>query len=338
MINGLLPLSSLKRDEVYSFIAGMYVSVVWFLYLGSKSVEVKSAGLTIYNSCIFIAIWLTSTVIVFVIQLYLSNIMSNTLQEFCNKAKEESVLKILNLNSASRLNYFAVDYYKELAIFIHITGLGFTSALLVFFPLLSLFSSDIRYVVGFVVFQLVFILLVFYQYHRFWLCSCAYACLRRKGRVEVYDEKKYGEEMAIGLSKANVDFNKNLDAKSIFNKLLDQVQILSHEHSAMAGVNLNEDHVEWKWHALVKLANTTNMYNFRKYIHLEYILCDKEGYVLAVSSLSFNDENRVQFLTDKAGVCDDDSVVLTCRATASIPKVYTQLPLLGYCKFQSTCP
>lgn len=337
MINGLLPLSSLKRDEIYSFIAGIYVSVIWYMYFGSIFKPLHSNGLTLYSACIFITLWLTSTVVIFVILLYLSSIMSSSLQKYCDVTEQDNLLKLLNIGK-SRLNHFSQDYLKELLIFTHIVGLAITSSILVLYPILLLLSFSIKYMSLFIVAQSILILLLLYQYHRFWLCNCAFAALRRKGRVEVYDEKKYSEETALALAKVNVEFNKEFDAKGIFDKLLGQVQIIKHEHSALDLGNLSDDCVEWKWHAFVKVENTTNMYNFRKYSHLEYILCDEEGYVLTVSSLSFNDENRVQFYHDKAGLCDDDSVVLTCKTTASIPKAYAKLKLLGYCKLKFTCP
>ncbi|SRR6266571_550454 len=333
MINGLLPLSSLKRDEIYSFIAGIYVSVIWYLYFGNISLSLKSNGITLYNSCIFITVWLTSTVIIFLVQLYLSTLMSNSLQKYCEATEQDILLKILNLGK-SRLNYFPIDYSKDLLIFIHIIGLAFTSSLLVLYPALSLLSFSIKYMSTFIVLQVILILLLLYQYHKFWLCNCAFASLRRKGRVEVYDEKKYGEEMSLALSKDNIVFNKEMDKITENDKLLLLIHFTEHNFSFIDDTEQPDGTVEWKWRSVIKINKTINMMHLKKHAQLEYILYDSDKFMLASSILRFDDVNKICIGVngDENIECDYNEMILIFRDISCITKMRVPRVSFSSCK------
>ena len=332
MVNGILPPSALKRDEIYSFIAGLYVSVVWYLYFGTNFGALKSIGITFYNSCILLTLWLASTVAVFLTQLYLSTGISSSLRKFCETRQEDELLNILGLDKA-RLHYFSPDYYHESVVYIHIIGLSFTSIPLVQYPAMSLLSFSIGWMWVFISIQISLILLLFYQYHRFWLCNCAYSVLRRKGRIEIYDEKKYSEEMSLALSKANILVKKEIDTTIQFDEALKKLKFLNHEFSFVEASERPDGTVEWKWYAAIQIGKNINMLFLKKFVGLEYILRDSDDYVLAVSKIGFADDNSM-FMDSHDNDHSEDWVTLSCRQLSRIEICTAKRVSSGNCKIK----
>lgn len=335
MINGLLPLSSLKRDEIYTFIAGLYVAVIWYLFLGSMFYKLYNNSITLYNSCIFITTWLTSTVLLFVIQLYLSSLMRNSLQKYCNNAKHDIMLKALSLDN-SRLNYVTTDYYKELIVYIHIIGLSMSSGILIAYPSMTLLSYSIKYMSIFFIALVILILLLFYQYHKFWLCLCCYISLRRNGRIEVYDEKKYSEEMALALSKDNIIFNRDMDTLNRNSGMLQHIHILKHSFSFIENSEQLDGTVEWKWQSIIKINKSINKVHLNKYAYIEYSLFDSDKLLLAKNDVSFDDNNKITIepiIDDDISISKNDAI-LTCREMSSITVAYAKRVSMSNCKIK----
>lgn len=331
MVNGILPLSALKRDEIYSFIAGLFVSVTWYLHFAENSVSLKTSGITFYSSCILLVLWLLSTVVVFVTQLYLSSVVGNNLRKYCEKKQDDELQKILGLDS-SKLHYFSPDYFHELVVYIHIVGLSFAAIPLVQYPAMSLLSANAIYMTAFLALQIVLLLLLFYQYHRFWLCNCAYSVLRRKGRIEIYDEKKYGEEMALALSRANISVKKEIDSINQFDEILNHIKFSDHKFSIIEASE-QDGMVEWKWHVNIEVGKNINMLLAKKILALEYILRDSDGWVLDTSSLRFDDDNRVS-MDSYSDDHNEDWATLSCRQLCRIEISKAKRVSSGNCKIK----
>jgi len=337
MINGLLPLSSLKRDEIYTFTAGIYIAVIWFLYLGSNSISLSTNSITMYNSCVFIAVWLTSTVLLFVIQLYLSALMRNTLQKYCDNLNRDDLFKILNLGNAKKY-YYPPDYYKELLIFIHIIGLSITSCLFIAYPAAIFFDNSLKFMSLYYSILLIIILSLFKQYHNYWLSTCSYLASKRNGLVEVYDEKKYSEEMALCLSKDNIMFNKDIELTNLNNDILNQISITNHVFNFTHDSDQKDDVIEWKWKTTIKVNKTINNSYLRKHAYIEYNLFDVDKFILANDTISFDDISKITIepLTDNDIPADDSEVVLTCRSVSSLKLIFVKRVSYSSCIIKFT--
>lgn len=148
-----LPLSKLNRDELYTFIGGLFVSQVWFLYLLSNGMVELNESLYITLS---IVLWICSTAMVFLLNVILY-LVTNKFQSDITTEDYEKIDKVQHAVNVT-----------EGRIFIHIYSVIFSSLVLVAIPTFNyLCRGELPYYWGILIVFLVAVILslVFYLYN-----------------------------------------------------------------------------------------------------------------------------------------------------------------------------
>lgn len=114
-----LPLGKLNRDELYTFMGGLFVSQVWFLYLLSNGKIDLDDSLYITLS---IVLWFGSTAVIF--------LLNSILYFLMNKLKSEITDK--DFENIEKEQYSV--HVTEKIMFIHIYSVIFSSLVLVTIP------------------------------------------------------------------------------------------------------------------------------------------------------------------------------------------------------------
>lgn len=137
-----LPLDKLNRDELYTFLAGLFVSQIWYLYL----VKIKLIPIsdTLYIPFI-LSLWLGSTSIVFILNSLIAVIASEAV-----KGKEENEKSLL---------YYAT-YMDELRMALHLYGIIFVSLILANLPIIDFITTKANIITYYLFTVFIFDLLI----------------------------------------------------------------------------------------------------------------------------------------------------------------------------------
>lgn len=194
-MNNLLPLGSLKRDEIYGFIGGLFIACSWHLYFqkaDSSSLSDSSKWLT---EILFILLWLLSTALLFICQLILMFIITKCVWFDLQKKTPEVLYKMLGFKSP----YIFLDYFDNLLSSAHIINIVFLSFLISFYPLmtaiLGIIGQQPLCIIGVPFFIICGVL--FYFYYTIYRQYLTILQLRATEKLDFIDKKKYCEELAI---------------------------------------------------------------------------------------------------------------------------------------------
>lgn len=117
-----LPLGKLNRDELYTFLGGLFVSQVWFLYL--LSYEKIEVGESLYIP-LGIMLWIGSTAMIFLLNSLL-HVLSNIFQ---SDVTDEDFNKIEKVQYSVNVD--------EKRMLLHIYAVTFSSLLLASLPIVD---------------------------------------------------------------------------------------------------------------------------------------------------------------------------------------------------------
>ena len=80
-MNPIIPISSLKRDEIYSFIGGLFIASSWQIYFANLSSDTSISSVNLITNPIFLIFWLFSTAVLFTIQLFITFVIAHAIME-----------------------------------------------------------------------------------------------------------------------------------------------------------------------------------------------------------------------------------------------------------------
>jgi len=332
MLTGMVPVSSLKRDEIYTFIAGLSVAAAWFININSGK-GISTDDDTLYKSCIFILIWLASTTSVFLMQLLLSSIMRSTLIKHCALMSDLDLRLVLDISLEGRV-CFPAEYFKEQVLYNHILGVCINSTLLSAWPIINLQSlqNDLWKVCCW--YFGVMICLLYFN-HKFWSRYASYFTLKNRGQIDVYDEKKYSEEISVSIALKNIAVTEaNFRANQI-NSVISNTNVIEYNHYVDFESACDVD-MSWKWFACVKIMNAIdNLKVLQEHALVEYCLYDSEMYLLECSSVMFNDFPKISHAMsneDKAN--SDGDLVLSFKQISKMSAERSKFIAFSNCRIR----
>lgn len=85
-----IPVSNFKRDEAYTFIHGIAIACIWFIYLTHKNIIDSIKSLATPR---FIIGWLLSTAFLYILYLLLSHFVSSSVKKMLKKKNDDVLLK-----------------------------------------------------------------------------------------------------------------------------------------------------------------------------------------------------------------------------------------------------
>lgn len=290
MLKDLIPISSLKRDEIYTFIAGIYVASIWYLFLVSTSLINHELDNTLYQTSMVLVMWLMSASVLFIILSVMSLAMGYTLLIYCDNQKSNELKKILKITK-QYISYYPVEFSKEQLVYNHIYGLCIASIMMTLYPFLKLMSNLSHY---FIIVAVAFVLslLFSYFYHMGWLRYYSYVILKRRQMLDIYDEKKYSEEISVVLAKDNIDQNKNYVVSIKNSELQNKIIVINHDIS-FDDQKTSDGLLRLKWSALIKLDKSIDRSYLSKHARIDCTLHDADKYLIHMSSVSFDDYVRI---------------------------------------------
>ena len=132
-----LPISSLKRDEIYIFIGGLYISVSWLLYFMIPEYNnVKIEGISLFIlTAIFLLCWLTSCIILYIVLLILKSLLEKIIK--CRTKK----FKLINYKNFLEI-YTNPPYYITLSRVEELISLNLINRIILATIILSVFPIN----------------------------------------------------------------------------------------------------------------------------------------------------------------------------------------------------
>ncbi|MFO1464320.1 MAG: hypothetical protein U1F66_11135 [bacterium] len=132
-----LPLGSFKRDEIYTFLGGLYVSTFWIVFHSHFYKTNIPNYSDSFFAILFLLLWLNGALLV-----YFVNSICGFLQRLVNEAKLSrmgpgELAGVLKLNVGLPI-YYSRQMYDELFIAAHIDTVVFSSLFLTILPLFLL--------------------------------------------------------------------------------------------------------------------------------------------------------------------------------------------------------
>ncbi len=184
-----LPLNKLNRDEIYTFIAGLFVSQFWFLYLlSSKDIELDESLYIVFG----IMLWIGSTATIFIFNNLLSSFRW-IIKKLCGNSIKKKIE-----NMQSQLYYSS--YLSEVAIFLHLFSLTFVSLLLVAIPVHWLIGHSI-WICAFYAIVTLALIMYLVTYRNLIFCN---ECINEH-KCDVIDQSQYIAEMTKFYSKKKIE-------------------------------------------------------------------------------------------------------------------------------------
>ncbi len=134
-----LPLAKLNRDELYTFIVGLFTALAWYLYFQEIKIIEKNAG--VINAPLILA-WLFSTGLIYIFYTVLIRVLDLICQRKIRHQDDKVELKKMNLKE--HLSFFWVGPLEEQKLLLHIFGLVTVSLIFVFHPVASFISTKLN--------------------------------------------------------------------------------------------------------------------------------------------------------------------------------------------------
>lgn len=130
-----LPLAKLNRDELYTFIVGIFTATAWYLYF--QEIGIIGKHRDIIDPALVFA-WLFSTGLIYVFYMILVWGLDLICQrKIKNQNDDEELVK---MNLTKNLSFFWAGPLEEQRLLLHIFGLLTVSLIFVFHPVVSFIS------------------------------------------------------------------------------------------------------------------------------------------------------------------------------------------------------
>jgi hypothetical protein len=217
-MDSFIPIGSLKRDEIYSFIGGFFIASSWYMYFMSLSCDASISSIDLVKNPIFLISWLLSTTLLFTIQLLITFIIARAIKCWLKNKSQMERKKILNLQDPVE-DFISSEFVNDIKIIVHLIGIIMISVILSLFPLYKLSRPFVaqntsRLILFLIVLVLIWLLFVFIK---LWKMFIVIYLLRADGSLEIIDQNTYAQERAEYI--ANV---KNEQSKQKIQNYLDQ--------------------------------------------------------------------------------------------------------------------
>ena len=132
-----LPLSGLKRDELYTFIVGIFIALSWYLYFQEIGFVSKSNSLD--PRLIFA--WLFSTGIVWLLSSLFTTFVGLSIAQTIKHQKDDD--ELIKMGVTKKLSFFWAGPLEEQKVFAHLFTLLTVSLILVFHPVTAYLSANL---------------------------------------------------------------------------------------------------------------------------------------------------------------------------------------------------
>jgi hypothetical protein len=195
---------SLRRDEFYTFLGGLFVALSWFVGL-NLSKPSASAGITIADTAFLVFLWLLSTLIVYVLLFALYLVVPAYAKKQVTKMGVEKIIQILGL-AGPPLYFMQKAAMDEDKIIAHVLGLMVVCVPLCVYPWSQSAFLSAQHVVWIVVFA-AWVFLA-YRFYRMWVTIHAMTNLVMRQLMYPIDFDTYAKEMArflAGQAKIGLD-------------------------------------------------------------------------------------------------------------------------------------
>ena len=194
----LLPTGSLKRDEIYSFLGGLFIACSWSLYFQKLGLLLLSDGSSWSTEITFVLTWLFSTALLFIFQLVMTFVTTKLVLCCLQKKQPEELQKILGFKDPIR-DFIFLDYFESLLSSAHIINVVFLSFLISAYPfkIISQNYFGVNVSCGGALVFTGSCTLLFYFYIIIYRQYLAIIQLRSLARLDFIDKKKYTEEIAV---------------------------------------------------------------------------------------------------------------------------------------------
>jgi hypothetical protein len=133
-----LPLAKLNRDELYTFIVGIFAALSWQLYLQDIQFIAKTTALI--DPTFFLA-WLFMTGIIFILYMILLQILRLICEREINSEDDDAELQKLNLTKYT--SFFWGGPLEEEKLLSHIYGLLTVSLIVVYHPVIAFAAKNL---------------------------------------------------------------------------------------------------------------------------------------------------------------------------------------------------
>lgn len=201
-MNSLIPIGTLKRDEIYSFIGGFFIASSWYLYFASLSSDITISSIDLVTNPIFLISWLISTALLFTIQLFATFIIAHAIKYWLKSKNQMERKKMLGLKDPVE-DFIFVEFVNEVKYGAHLVGIIIISIALSFFPLYKLSSSFIMQNTSLLILFLIILALIWLLFIliKFWKMFIVVYLLKADGSLEIIDQNTYAQERASYIAK-----------------------------------------------------------------------------------------------------------------------------------------
>lgn len=193
----LLPIGTLKREEIYTFLGGLHVALAWILFFSATKCSDNYKELNLLTTSVFLITWLSAVVIVYLLISIISILISLLAKKKVYKKDLTKTRKILGLGDKP-LYHIGRDYFDQFALNAHISSIIFVSILLTIHPLLII-VRPIADVAHSLIFWVLIIAAQFYLIsvpYLFWRKVWAFNKLHEMNIIIMIDSHKFLEELA----------------------------------------------------------------------------------------------------------------------------------------------
>ncbi|MFH1369890.1 MAG: hypothetical protein ABII09_01180 [Planctomycetota bacterium] len=201
-MNSFIPLSTLKRDEIYSFIGGFFIASSWYVYFLSLSNDTSVSSIDLVAKPIFLISWLISTALLFTIQLFTTLIIAQAIKYWLKSKNQMERKKVLGLQDPVE-DFVSVEFVNDVKYSVHLVGIITISMLLSLFPLYKLSSSFITQNTSRLILFLIVLALLWLSFIliKFWKMFIVVHLLKADGSLEIIDPNTYAQERASYIAK-----------------------------------------------------------------------------------------------------------------------------------------
>ena len=205
-MNSFIPIGTLKREEIYSFIGGLFIASSWYLYFTSLSVETTLSSIDIVTKPIFFISWLISTALLFTIELFVIFIVVEAIKCWFKSKNQMERKKILNLQDPVE-NFISIEFVNDLKYRAHLVGIIIISTALSFFPLYKISSPLIPQNISCLILFLTILALIWllFNFIKSLKMFIVVYLLKADGLLEIIDQNKYAQERASYIAKVAND-------------------------------------------------------------------------------------------------------------------------------------
>jgi hypothetical protein len=192
-----IPLTSLRRDEIYTFIGGFLLAAIWYYYF-LKSTGEQAPKIDMFTNITFIILWLSSTALLYIILSLTAFVCIKFISRFlATKTSDDLRIRIGVEDPVETFYYY--DSLDEVKFSIHLISIVLCTSLLSVYPVYNLILSHatVRGLRFFALVAVILILVMAFLYYRLMLVFIIYNRLRALHLIDFIDTKKYNEERAI---------------------------------------------------------------------------------------------------------------------------------------------